>query len=147
MGIRGVQELFGKQGADQVVRFAKALTELQKKTPISEGSLAIQFTQMGAVLAIGAGKLKKEAAGLIIGPKLLAILITNKQFNNWLLKGAKMSKFNQAWPVLAGRIAGAVTLAQGEKSDTKNINTMKDLISGADDSSSILKGLEIRKAE
>lgn len=147
MGIRGVQELFGKEGADQVVRFAKALTELQKKTPISEGSLAIQFTQMGAVLAVGAGQFKKEAAGLIIFPKILAKLITNKQFNNWLLKGAKMSKFNQGWPVLAGRIAGAVAMAQGEKADTQNINTMKDLISGAGESSSILKGLEIKEAK
>ena len=130
MGERAMRELFGKEGTDSLIRFATSLREIQKANPVSEGKLAIQFTQMGAVLAVGTGQFKKEAAGLLIGPKLLAKIITSPKGNDWLLRGAKMSKDSPEWGSLATKIAGLISVGEMRQHEAEMNQTMEDLLGG-----------------
>ena len=127
MGDRAIRELWGVEGGTQIKRFARSLAEVQKKAPVSEGSLAIQFTQMGAVLAVGAGSFKKEAMGILIGPKILAKAMVSPTINNLLLKGAAMSKKSPQWPALSARLIGLLGEAGLQKDRLKQRQQLDSL--------------------
>ena len=137
IGERSMKELFGAEGSQVAIRFAKSLAELQKKTPISEGSLAIQFTQMGAVLATGTGQFKKEAAGLLIGPKIMAKLITSPKAVDALLKGAALTKSDPRWPGVLSRITGIMAAAQTSRREEEFKSAFDDILKG----DPVLRGL------
>lgn len=134
MGMRAAKELFGAEGADNLLRFAKSISKIHEKTPIGEGKLAIQFTQFGALLAapraITKGQLTAEVATLLIGPKALAKIITSPRATEWLLKGASMPASSPEWPKLAARITGLFTKAEMDEQRQEQSTTLKDIIGG-----------------
>ena len=109
-----LNELFGKETTERLYAFGETMLHVQTKNPISTGSMAIQFMQIGAAMALVGGDLKVEAAGLLIIPAVLAQLMTNKKGVELLTKGVAMSKFDPAWPALASRITTTLAVSQLE---------------------------------
>jgi len=85
------------------------MAHIQKKNPISTGGMAIQLTQMGAVIAVAKGKLPIEAGIVILAPRKAATIMTTNAGLEMLEKGMKMTPSDPRWTALAGKL-----LAMGE---------------------------------
>ena len=148
MGERAGKALWGKEGYNTLFHFAKSLTETQKKAPISEGKLAIQFVQFGALMtlpyAAATGNLGSvegvSAATILIAPKVLAKMLTSPKVEQALLRGASMPRSDPRWPATLARITSVASVGQMQKDKEEQDLSLKDILKGDPAMNPLLQG-------
>lgn len=99
-----LDEMFGRQVTDRLYKFAESIRHIQTKNPISTGGMAVQLTQMGAVIAVAKGQLPIEAGIVILAPKKAASIMTTNQGLQMLENGMRMRPSDPRWPALMGKL-------------------------------------------
>lgn len=140
LGERAGRALWGPEGYNTIHHFAKSLAEVQKKAPISEGKLAIQFVQFGALLAVGTGNLEGAAAPILLGPKVLAKILTNPKVEQALLRGASMPPSDPRWPATLARITSVASVGQMQKDKEEQDLSLENILKGDPAMNPLLQG-------
>jgi len=117
--------VFNPTQARRINRFADALMVAQKKESQGIGKMWIQLTQGGAIMGFASG-LAPEAAGLVIGPGLMAKLLTTKSGNQLLTEGIATLKGDPRIAGLSARILKHVIQLGNEEEKKRKAEAKKE---------------------
>lgn len=124
VGVNGIGKdalvtMAGKQYTTKLLKFAKALDTLQKKNPISTGSMGIQLQQWGLMVGQAAGALTLSATGnqaeaglVLLGPAVLTRLMHSRRGLEVLTKAIQTDPRSREWPRAAGRLIAEATVSR-----------------------------------
>lgn len=119
MGTPALREIFSPGEISNLRTFARVGESLQKKA--SDSSLLIQLWQ-GSSLAMIAGGQAFESprattggVAMLLGPWVLAKMLTNPTTANWLIQGMKTPRGTKEAAILASKLTAAAAKLQVEK--------------------------------
>lgn len=121
---RTINAAFSNDQLNAIKNFAHAASLATSKNDTNMGGMVIQIAQGGAVLALASpdewmgdfkGVVQKVAGGVLLGPYVLAKLLTNPMTTRWLIQGVKTPITSGASGGLAARLAASVIRDKREK--------------------------------
>lgn len=122
---RTIKAAFNNDQLNAVKNFARAASLAESKNATKTGSMVIQFAQGGALLSLMnpdeifgdiSGTIRKVAGGVILGPYVIAKLLTNPMTTRWLIQGVKTPITTGASGGLAARLGYSALKAQQDSS-------------------------------
>lgn len=134
-----LDEMFGRQVTSRLIKFAEYMKHIQSKNPVSTGGMAVQLTQMGAILAVARGKLPIEAGIVVLAPRKAANIMTTNEGLDMLERGTKMTPSDPRWTSLMGKLLAMSEVKYLEEKEytspsprtvSSNISLARSLIDG-----------------
>lgn len=117
---RTINAAFNNDQLSAIRNFAKVAKMAESKNASGTGSMVIQFAQGGALLSMtnpgeilgdNQDLINKVAGGVLIGPPLLAKLLTNPMTTRWLIQGVRTPVSSGVSGALAARLGLSVLRA------------------------------------
>jgi len=119
LGPKYLKEAFGDTVAADLDDFAKTAMLVQQKSPTGIGNVAIQLTQVGAVMALPVQGLRGASSAILLGPAVMSHIMTNPTGIKLLTTGLTLPKGTEQFTKLVTRML-AVMAKEGLKPEVVN---------------------------